>query len=139
MEITECFLASCNNFDYPLRNEFVFCIFTWLTVLEQYYSLYSVYYYDTVDYIYPTLYDYYSLCRLIQLEKLNIGRNPLNTVPEVVSSLASLKELNMWNCDLSNLPDRFVEHSLLLFQIFNNSHFDRMVASIANQYAILYC
>jgi len=83
-------------------------------VLEQN-SLYSVYYYDTVDYIYSTLYDYYSLCQLTQLEKLDIGYNPLNTLPEVVSSLTSLKELNMWICELSTLPERFVCHSFLLF------------------------
>jgi len=54
---------------------------------------------------------YYSLCQLTQLEKLdNIGYNPLNTVPEVVSSLTSLEELKMWNCKLSNLPERFVCH-----------------------------
>jgi len=91
-------------------NLFTLFSITWLTVLEQN-SLYSVYYYDTVNYIYPTLYYYYSLCQLTQLEKLDVGYNPFNTVPqytEVVPSLASLKELNMSDCNLSNLPERFV-------------------------------
>jgi len=83
-------------------------LFTWLTTLKQY-ILYGVYYYHTVDYIYLTLYDYFSLCQLTHLEKLNIGWNSLNTVPEVVSSLTSLEELYMWSCELSTLPERFVE------------------------------
>jgi len=58
---------------------------------------------------------YYSLCQLTHLEKLNIAHNPLNTVPEVVSSLTSLKELDMWNCKLFNLPERFVCHSFCIF------------------------
>jgi len=33
-------------------------LFTWLTITLKQYSLYSVYYYHTVDYIYLTLYDY---------------------------------------------------------------------------------
>jgi len=86
-------------------------LFTRLTTLKQY-SLYSVYYYHTIDYIYLTLHDYFSLCQLTQLENLNIARNPINTVPEVVSSLTSLKELDMESCELSTLPERFVEHSL---------------------------
>jgi len=56
---------------------------------------------------------YYSLCKLSQLEKLNIGGNPLNTVPEAVSSLTSPKELDMENCELSTLPERFVCHKLI--------------------------
>jgi len=58
---------------------------------------------------------YYSLCQLTQLEKLIIAGNPLNTVPEVVSSLTSLKELNMGGCELSDLPERFVCHNKLTF------------------------
>jgi len=54
---------------------------------------------------------YYSLCQLTQLEKLNIGYNPLKTVPEVVSSLISLRELYMASCNLSTLPERFVSQS----------------------------
>jgi len=87
-------------------------LFTWLTTLKRY-SLYSVYYYHTVDYIYLTLYDYFSLRQLTQLERLYIGRNPLNAVPEVVSSLTSLKELDMIMCKLSTLPERFVEYFIV--------------------------
>jgi len=54
---------------------------------------------------------YYSLCQLTQLENLDIGWNPLNTVPEVVSLLTSLKELNMWSCKLSTLLERFVSYT----------------------------
>jgi len=55
---------------------------------------------------------YYSLCQLTQLENLDIARNPLNTVPEVVSSLTSLKELYMGICEFSTLPERFVFHRI---------------------------
>jgi len=51
---------------------------------------------------------YYSLCQLSQLEKLDIVLNPLKRLPKVVSSLTSLKELDMEGCKLSNLPKRFV-------------------------------
>jgi len=68
-------------------------LFTWLNTLKQH-SLYSVYYYLTVDCIYLILYDYFRLCQLTRLEKLCIGKNPLDTVPEVVSSFTSLKQLH---------------------------------------------
>jgi len=58
---------------------------------------------------------YYSLSQLTQLEILDIGRNPLNTVPDVVSSLTSLKQLDMWNCGISSLPERFVSHVYYYF------------------------
>jgi len=45
---------------------------------------------------------------MTQLEKLHIASNSLFAVPEVVSSLTSLKELDMYGCRLSDLPERFV-------------------------------
>jgi len=56
---------------------------------------------------------YYSLSQLTQLEILKIGYNTLNTVPDVVSSLTSLKQLNMWSCGISSLPERFVCHMFI--------------------------
>jgi len=56
---------------------------------------------------------YYSLCQLTQLEILDIGDNALNTVPDVVSSLTSLKQLDMSYCDISSLPERFVCHMFI--------------------------
>jgi len=56
---------------------------------------------------------YYSLCQLTQLEILDVGYNNLNTVPDVVSSLTSLKWLNMNNCGISSLPERFVCHMFI--------------------------
>jgi len=56
---------------------------------------------------------YYSLSQLTQLEILNIGYNTLNTVPNVVSSLASLKQLNMNRCRISSLPGRLVCHMFI--------------------------
>jgi len=56
---------------------------------------------------------YYSLGQLTQLDILNIGGNPLNTVPDVVSSLTSLKQLDMDRCDISSLPERFVCHMFI--------------------------
>jgi len=55
---------------------------------------------------------YYSLCQLTQLEILRIEGNSLNIVPEVVSSLTSLKKLDVWRCELSTLPERFVFHNI---------------------------
>jgi len=76
--------------------------------------MYTVY----INYRYISHTLYYSLCQLTQLEKLDIGWNPLHTVPKVVSSLTLLKELNMWTCELSTLPERFVCHS---FSIVSNT------------------
>jgi len=56
---------------------------------------------------------YYSLSQLTQLEILNIGSNPLNTVPDVVSSLRSLKDLDMSRFGISSLPERFVCHMII--------------------------
>jgi len=56
---------------------------------------------------------YYSLSQLTQLEKLNIRWNTLNTVPDVVSSLTSLKQLDMSYCRISSLPERFVCHMFI--------------------------
>jgi len=56
---------------------------------------------------------YYSLSQLTQLEILDIRDNSLNTVPGVVSSLTSLKQLNMNNCGISSLPERFVCHMFI--------------------------
>jgi len=56
---------------------------------------------------------YYSLSQLTQLEKLNIGWNTLNTVPDVVSSLTSLKQLDMSECGIFSLPERFVCHMFI--------------------------
>jgi len=56
---------------------------------------------------------YYSFSQLTQLEELDIGENPLNTVPDVVSSLTSLKQLNMSRCRISSLPERFVCHMFI--------------------------
>jgi len=39
--------------------------------------------------------------------------NPFNTVPDVVSSLTSLKQLDMSGCGISSLPERFVCHMFI--------------------------
>jgi len=65
-----------------------------------------------VVYIY-VIFLYYSLSQLTQLETLDIVGNPLNTVPEVVSSLTSLKQLNMSYCSKFWLPERFVCHTFI--------------------------
>jgi len=63
----------------------------------------------------------YSLSQLTQLEKLNIGYNfTLNTVPDVVSSLTSLKQLDMSHCRISSLPERFVCH---MFNTTTQNHY----------------
>jgi len=40
--------------------------------------------------------------------------NPLNTVPDVVSFLTSLKHLDMSRCGISSLPERFVCHMFII-------------------------
>ena len=52
-----------------------------------------------------------SLQRLSQLEKLQalyLDNNPLGRVPDVVCSLSQLTELNLSECMLSNISDRYV-------------------------------
>jgi len=56
---------------------------------------------------------YYSLSKLTQLEILYIEDNLLNTEPDVVSSLTSLKQLYMSSCGISCLPERFVCHMFI--------------------------
>ena len=51
------------------------------------------------------------LHRLSQLDKLkvlNLSGNPLREVPEAVYSLSQLTELNLYNCGLSNISNRYV-------------------------------
>jgi len=48
---------------------------------------------------------YYSFSQLTQLEILDIQWNHLNTVPDVVSSLTSLKQLKMNRCPISSLHE----------------------------------
>jgi len=73
---------------------------------------------------------YYSLSQLTQLEILNIGHNTLNTVPDVVSSLTSLKQLYMWGCGISSLPERFVCH---IFITTSQHHYYYSVTYIYTQ------
>jgi len=82
--------------------------------------LYKMHILCVVLFSYHSITLYYSFCQLTQLEKLDIGWNTLKTVPEVVSSLTSLKRLDMWRCGISSLPERFVCHlfKLLLHNTF---------------------
>jgi len=73
-------------------------------------AMYTVYILSLYSRLHISYSLYYSLCQLTQLEKLYIGKNPLYAVPEVVSSLTSLKELTVGCCKLSTLPERFVCH-----------------------------
>jgi len=65
--------------------------------------------------------DYYSLSQLTQLEKLDIGGNTLKTAPDVVSSLTSLKQLDMISCGISSLPERFVCHMFIISSSHHNN------------------
>jgi len=73
---------------------------------------------------------YYRFSQLAQLEILDIGVNTLNTVPDVVSSLTSLKQLNMIDCDISSLPERFVCH---MFITTSQHHYYYSVTCIYTQ------
>jgi len=79
--------------------------FTWLNtqVVHSIQYYYIIWLYTTYN-ILHTL--YYSLCRVIRLD---IGGNPLNTVPEVVSSL---EELDVRRCKLPTLPEGCVSQCL---------------------------
>jgi len=57
---------------------------------------------------------FHSFCQLTQLEILDIHSNPLNILPDVVSSLTSLEQLKMCSCGISSLPERFVSRVLLI-------------------------
>jgi len=80
-----------------------------------------------VVYIY-VIFLYYSLSQLTQLETLDIVGNPLNTVPDVLSSLTSLKQLNMRHCSGFRLPERFVCH------MFITNYFTKSLLSLFNLY-----
>ena len=50
---------------------------------------------------------YYSVCSLTQLEELDLSWNEeLTTLPDRVGDLKSLRELDLSNCNLAQLPDR---------------------------------
>lgn len=47
-----------------------------------------------------------SLSQLVRLEKLNLAGNNFHTgVPDVLTKLTSLKELNLASCRLSGIPE----------------------------------
>jgi len=52
----------------------------------------------------------YSISSLKNLEVLNISENKLSKgqLDNIFTSLLSLRELDMWNCKLSTLPNRCV-------------------------------
>jgi len=78
---------------------------------------------------------YCSLSQLTQLEILDVGSNPLNRVPDVVSSLTSLKQLDMNSCDISSLPERFVCH---MFITTSKHHYYLSLYYIYIQHCIIF-
>jgi len=81
---------------------------------------------------------YYSLSQLTQLQILAIGHNLLNTVPDVVSSLTSLKQLYMSSCRISSLPERFVCHMFITTSHHNCLPFNYIMYTQFIVYKIIY-
>ena len=52
------------------------------------------------------VYEHYSIRSLSCLEVLDVSLNNIHTLPEWIFGLTSLKELSVWNCGRSELPDR---------------------------------
>jgi len=56
------------------------------------------------------VYVYYSMSNLKNLETLEMSRNNFSKgLPDVVTSMTSLRGLSMWNCELATLPERLVK------------------------------
>jgi len=67
-----------------------------------------------------------------QLKTPDIEDNSLKTVPDVVSSLTSLKQLNMSRFGISSLPERFVCHMFITTSQHNYYTFLYIVALYLN-------
>jgi len=60
------------------------------------------------------VYVYYSMSNLKNLETLNMSRNNFSEgLPDVFTSMTSLSELNMKDCALPTLPERFVKATIV--------------------------
>jgi len=56
------------------------------------------------------VYVYYSMSNLKNLETLNMSFNKFSEgLPDVVTSMTSLRKLDMQNCELPTLRERFVK------------------------------
>jgi len=61
------------------------------------------------------VYVYYSMSNLKNLETLDMsGNNFSKGLPDVLTSMASLRKLDMFNCKLPTLPERLVNASIHL-------------------------
>jgi len=59
------------------------------------------------------VYVYYSMSNLKNLETLHMpGNNFSEGLPDVFTSMTSLRELHMENCKLPTLPERLVKETL---------------------------
>jgi len=59
------------------------------------------------------VYVYYSMSNMKILETLNMSGNKFNKgLPDVFTSLTSLRELNMQDCELATLPERLVKKTV---------------------------
>jgi len=60
------------------------------------------------------IYVYYSMFNLKNLETLNMsGNNFSEGLPDVVTSMTSLRELDIQFCELPTLPERFVKATII--------------------------
>jgi len=56
------------------------------------------------------VYVYYSMSNLKNLLILDMSGNKFSKgLPDVVTSMTSLRGLSMWNCELPTLPERLVK------------------------------
>jgi len=60
------------------------------------------------------IYVYYSMSNLKNLETLNMSWNKFSEgLPDVFTSMTLLRELDMQNCELPTLPERFVKATII--------------------------
>jgi len=64
------------------------------------------------------VYVYYSMSNLKNLETLYMSWNNFSEgLPDVFTSMTSLKDLEMWHCKLPTLPERLVKATLYEIQM----------------------
>jgi Leucine-rich repeat (LRR) protein len=72
--------------------------------------------------------DFGSICRLSQLEGLQLAKNRIREIPDKIDSLVSLKHLTLYSNEISELPDSFFKLQLDKLNV-NGNRLDQSVKS----------